>query len=72
MDATVAAYADKGVDVSAFTKVATPETTFAPPITDYGNEIASILKTAFERVMLGQGDPEEILTNANDEINWLF
>ncbi|WP_319517938.1 sugar ABC transporter substrate-binding protein [uncultured Martelella sp.] len=72
MDATVEAYAEKGIDVSAFTEVATPETTFAPPITDYGNEIASIVKAALERVMLGQGDPQEVLEQANDEVNWLF
>ncbi|WP_119306970.1 ABC transporter substrate-binding protein [Cohaesibacter haloalkalitolerans] len=72
IETTVKAFEEKGVDVSAFTKVATSETTFAPPITDYGNEISSIVKAALEKVMLGQQKPEEILTNANEEVNSLF
>lgn len=72
IDATVAAYEARGIDVSAFTAVATPETTFPFPITDYGNEIDSIVRAAFDRVMLGDGDAEEILKSANDEVNSLF
>lgn len=72
VDKTVAAYEARGIDVSAFTAVATPETTFAFPITDYGNEIDAIIRAAFDRVMLGDGDPAEILQQANDEVNSLF
>ena len=70
--AAVATHRENGLDVSAFTDLAKPETTFAFPITDYGSEISTILKGALDQVMLNQGDPAEILKSANEEINDLF
>lgn len=72
LDRTIAAYKKKGIDVSAFTEVAKPETTFPFPITDHGNEISAIAKSALDRVMLGQGDTAELMKKANEEINDLF
>ncbi|WP_299913018.1 sugar ABC transporter substrate-binding protein [uncultured Paracoccus sp.] len=69
---TVAAYQAHGIDVSAFTAVATPETTFPFPVTDYGNEIDAIISAALDRVMLGAGEPAEVLTEANEQVNSLF
>jgi multiple sugar transport system substrate-binding protein len=71
-EAAKQAHADQGIDVSAYTLVATPETTFPFPITDYGNQISTILNTAVNKVLLDQGDPAEILKSANDEVNALF
>lgn len=71
-DAAQKAHADQGIDVSAFTLVATPETTFPFPITDFGNQISTILNTAVSKVLLNQGDPATILKAANDEVNALF
>lgn len=66
------AHKTKGLDVSAFTLLATPETTFPFPISDFGGEISSIFSTAVSKVMLNQGDPAEILKSANEEVNNLF
>ena len=41
-------------------------------MTDYGAEIASIMKGSIDKVMLNQGDPAEIFKAANEEINSLF
>ncbi|MDO5057943.1 MAG: sugar ABC transporter substrate-binding protein [Lautropia sp.] len=72
IETAIAAYRKKGIDVSAFIDVATPGSTFQYPITDHGNEISSIAKTALDKVMLGQGDTATIMKKANDEINDLF
>lgn len=72
LEPAIAAYRKKGIDVSAFTDVAKPETTFPYPVTDHGNEISAIAKSALDKVMLGQGDTAQIMKKANDEINGLF
>jgi multiple sugar transport system substrate-binding protein len=72
VDAALATYESRGLDVTAFTDVANPETTFPMPLTDRGNEVAQIVKGALERIMLNQGDPAEILKSANEEVNTLF
>lgn len=72
VEAAIAKHEADGLDVSAFTDVATPETTFPYPMTDYGNEIDTIVKGALEQLMLNQGDPAEVLKSANDEVNNLF
>jgi hypothetical protein len=41
-------------------------------MTERGNEVDSIMKTALDKVMLGQGEPAVILPAANEEINALF
>ncbi len=60
------------MDVSAFTKLANAESTFQFPMTERGNEVDVILKTALDKIMLGQGEPAEVLPAANEEINALF
>lgn len=70
--AAVKAHGDQGVDVSAYTSIARPETTFAFPLTDFGNQINDIFKAAIDRVLLNQGDPADTLKTANDEVNKLF
>lgn len=72
VQAAIASHAAKGVDVTAFTDIATPESTFPFPITDYGSEVSTIFKGALEQVMRSEGDPSEILKSANDEVNNLF
>ena len=71
-EAAKAAHAAKGLDVSGFTLLATPETTFPFPITDHGSDINAILKAAAEKVMLGTDDPATVFKAANDEVNALF
>lgn len=71
-DAAVKAHKDGGLDVNAYTVVATPETTFAFPLTDYGNQINDILKPAITKILLNQGDAAETLKTANDEVNKLL
>jgi len=66
------AHEAKGLDVSAFIMLAKPETTFPFPITDHGEEIANILKTAVNKVLLNQGDPASLLKDANSAVNALF
>ena len=41
-------------------------------MTERGNEVDTILKTALDKIMLGQGEPAELLPAANEEINALF
>lgn len=71
-EAAFKAHQAKGLDVSAFTGVATPETTFAFPLSDHGSEIAPILQKAVDQVLLGQGDPAEALKAGTDEANALL
>lgn len=72
VDLAIEAHKARGVDVSAFTKLANAESTFSFPMTERGNEVDTILKTALDKVMLGQGEPAEVLPAANEEINALF
>jgi multiple sugar transport system substrate-binding protein len=72
VDAAVKAHQEKGIDVSAFTLLAKPGSTFPYPIMDHGSEAYAILKTAVTNVLLNQGDPAKILKDANDEVNKLF
>lgn len=66
------AHKAKGLDVSAFVQLATPETTFPFPISDRASEISAILTTAIENVLLGKGDPAAILKEANDQANGML
>ncbi len=66
-------YADRGVDVSAFTELAfDEEQTHLHPIVANATEIDSIMQDAFQRIWLGPVDPAEELSRANAEINELF
>ena len=70
--AAEAAHKARGLDVSAFVDVATPQTTFPFPISEHGSEIFAILTTAVENVLLNRGDPATILKDANEQVNSLF
>lgn len=72
VDLAIAAFAERGVDVTAFTDVATAETTFPFPMTGRVSEVDAILRTVLDRIMLGQGEPAELLPAANDQINALL
>ena len=66
------AHKAKNLDVSAFVMLATPETTFPFPISDYASEISTVLTTAVENVLLDKGDPATLLKDANDQVNGMF
>lgn len=72
VEVAIEAHKARGVDVSAFTMLATPETTFPFPMTERGAEVATIMKTVLDQIMLGQGEPADLLPAANEEINGLF
>jgi multiple sugar transport system substrate-binding protein len=64
--------AEQGVDVSAYTVHVEEGTTFTFPIADHASDASAIMSAAMDAVMSGQGDPTEILTQANEEVNALF
>lgn len=65
--------ADSGVDVSAFVEQANEENgTFLFPIADYAGEITTIMTEAMDSIGLGSARAEDILPDANAEINDLF
>lgn len=73
VDAAIAAYEAKGLDVSAFTAQALdPEGTFLFPVTDFGSDISNIMRPVMESIMLGQAQAADVLPAANDEVNALF
>ncbi len=73
VDAAIAAYEAKGLDVSAFTTQALdPEGTFLFPVTDFGSDISNIMRPVMESIMLGQAQAADVLPAANDEVNALF
>ena len=70
-DNAVEAYAERDIDVSAFTEQVTDKTTFLFPITDHAASIEGIMKPAIDSVLTGQSDAAS-LTGANDRVNNLF
>ncbi len=66
------AHKARNLDVSAFVMLATPESTFPFPISDYASEISTVLTTAVENVLLDKGDPATLLKEANDKVNGMF
>jgi multiple sugar transport system substrate-binding protein len=73
VDAAVAAYKAKGLDVSAFTlQAAEPDGTFLFPVTDHASEITNIMTPVMQSIMLGQAKAADVLPAANDEVNALF
>ncbi len=70
--AAIATLEARGLDVSAFTDLATPDTTFPFPITQHPAQIAKIMSNTLELIMLDEGEPAELLDNANRQINGLF
>ncbi|HWQ12227.1 MAG TPA: sugar ABC transporter substrate-binding protein [Roseiflexaceae bacterium] len=73
VDAALAKRKADGVDVTAFTDQAKdPNGTFLFPITDHGAEIATIMDSATQSIMLGQATAADALKQANEEVNALF
>ncbi len=73
VDAALAAYAERGADVSAFTEQALePGGTFLFPIADFASEVSDIMTSAMESILLRESDTAETLAKANEEVNALF
>jgi multiple sugar transport system substrate-binding protein len=64
-------FAEKGVDVEAFTVNVKDKTTFLFPITDHAAQIESIMKPAMDAV-IGGSAPASSLSKANEQVNALF
>ncbi|WP_156761080.1 ABC transporter substrate-binding protein [Microbacterium karelineae] len=65
------AFAEKGVDVSAFTTHVEEGTTFLFPIAENAAKVVGIMKPASDAVLTG-GAPASSFTDANDQVNALF
>ena len=66
-------YAERGIDVSAFTEQALePGGTFLFPVTDNASEIADIMVETLDAIYLGQARAEDVLPAANDAVNATF
>ena len=66
-------YADRGLDVSAFTEQALePGGTFLFPVTDNASQIADIMVEALDAIYLNVSSAEDILPAANDAVNATF
>jgi multiple sugar transport system substrate-binding protein len=65
------AFADKGIDVSAFTTHVKDGTTFLFPIADKAAKVDGIMKPAMDAVLSGK-KPASSLTEANNQVNDLF
>ena len=73
VEASLAARAENGLDVSAFTEQALdPNGTFIYPITDHGSEVAAIMGPAMDSIRLGEVSAADALPVANAEVNALF
>ena len=73
VDNALAAYEERGLDVSAFTEQALEEGgTFLFPVTDHASEVVAIMNPAVQSILLGQSDAESALSTANAEVNALF
>ena len=64
--------ADAGVDVAAFLTHVENGTSFTFPIADHASDQSAIMSAAMDEVVSFKGDPTEILTKANEEVNALF
>jgi len=67
------AYASRDLDISAFTEQALEENgTFLFPVTDNASTITSIMGEAMDKIFLGEGSAEEVLSTASEEVNATF
>lgn len=67
----VAAFEERGLDVSPFTDHVTDGTTFLFPITANAAQVDGIMHPAMDAVLTGQTDVSS-LTSANEQVNRLF
>ena len=73
MEAALAAYQGRGLDVSAFTQDSfDPASTFLFPITPYADEVGEIMTQTLDEIFLGTAVAAEALPAANEQINALF
>ena len=73
VDAALAAYKEKGLDVTAFTDEASdPNVTFLFPIHDHASEISTIMTPVMDSIMLGEKKAADALREASQQINALF
>lgn len=73
VDRMLAAYAERGIDVSAYTQQALEEDgTFLFPITEHASTIIAIMQPVIEAILRGQVDPAVALPEANRRVNALF
>ena len=73
MEAAMAAYQGRGLDVTAFTQDSfDPANTFLFPITPHADEVGEIMTQALDQVFLGTAVAAEVLPAANAQVNALF
>jgi multiple sugar transport system substrate-binding protein len=73
VDKALAAYAAKGLDVSAFTLQATEEGgTFLFPVTDNASEIVAIMDPVVQSVWLNQAKAADVIPPAAAQVNAVF
>ncbi len=72
-EAALAAFDEKGLDVSPYLEQAQQENgTFLFPIADHASEYTSIMTAAMQSIALGEQSAEEALSDANEDVNDLF
>ena len=70
-DTTLKTYADKGIDISAFTTHVQNGTTFPPPITEHYPDVLALMQPTLDAILSGQ-KPIDSLDAMNQQINALF
>jgi multiple sugar transport system substrate-binding protein len=69
-EAALDAWSEKGLDVAPYLEQAQEEDgTFLFPIVDNASEYVAIMQPAMQSIALGQARAEEVLPEANDEVN---
>ncbi len=73
MQAALAAYQGRGLDVTAFTQDSfDPASAFLFPITPHADEVRRIMTQTLDEIFLGTAVASEALPAANAQINALF
>jgi len=73
VDRALNAYAERDLDIAAFTEQALEEDgTFLFPVTDNASEIADIMSQAMDSIFLGEASAADALPAANEEVNATF
>lgn len=73
VDRAIAAFEERGLDVSAFTGIAGTEGgTYLLPMTEHGTEVRDILQPVLQDIFDGVATAQDALPQINEEINALF
>ncbi len=73
VDAALKTYADKGIDVKAFTDEAVePGCTFVYPVLDNATKVSEIMTRTFDKIFLGEEEESAALKAANEEVKALY